>query len=55
VEDGYTEDKAFDLIDMALDIGVNGFSRILWYEFVDAGYTEDEAFDLIDMAMAQNR
>jgi len=54
VEDGYTEDKAFDLIDMALDIGVNGFSRILWYEFVEAGYTEDEAFDLIDMAMAKN-
>jgi hypothetical protein len=36
---------------MAMDIAVNGFSRLLWFEFVDAGYTEDEAFDLIDMAM----
>ncbi|MCH2201849.1 MAG: hypothetical protein MK102_07755 [Fuerstiella sp.] len=56
VNDGYTEDEAFDLMQMGMDpqggpdIVLTGFDRGLWFELVDAGYTEDEAFDLMQMA-----
>jgi len=37
---GFTEDEAFDLIEMDL-----------WFELLDCGFTEDEAFDLIEMVL----
>jgi predicted outer membrane lipoprotein len=55
VNDGYTEDEAFDLIQMKRDpqegpyIVLKGFNRGLWFELVDDGCTADEAFFLIQM------